>query len=100
MLQIFAGEQLLNLIGHSSQPSLSWTFFLDFVFNFFHLNTLTVNVLCANPTKRSSTQQFVDKLQTKCLIVFDHFVGLALKSLVLSQPCKLMSAHIVLVGEK
>ena len=27
------------------------------------------------------TKKFVDKLPTNCLIVFDHFVGLALKGL-------------------
>ena len=41
-----------------------------------------VNPLCLNPTKWSSTlKQFVGKLPTSCLSVFDHFVGLALKEL-------------------
>ena len=35
-------------------------------------------------TKRSDTlKQFVGKLPTNCLSVFDHFVGLALKGLTL-----------------
>ena len=44
-------------------------------FNFF-------NSLNANYTKWSNTlKQFVDKLSTNCLSVFDHFVKLALKGL-------------------
>ena len=42
------------------------------------------NPLSANPTKWSSTlKQFVGKLPTNCLSVFDHFVKLALKELML-----------------
>ena len=38
------------------------------------------NLLSANPTKWSNTlKQFVGKLPTNCVSVFDHFVGLALK---------------------
>ena len=41
-----------------------------------------VNPLRANPTKWSNTlKQFVGKLPTNCLSVFDNFVGLALKVL-------------------
>ena len=41
------------------------------------------NPLIANPTKRSSTlKQFVSKLPTNCLSVFDHFVGMTLKELI------------------
>ena len=41
-----------------------------------------LNPLSANPTKWSNTlKQFVGKLPTNCLNVFDHFVGLALKGL-------------------
>ena len=37
-----------------------------------------INPLSANPTKWSNTlKQLVGKLPTNCLIVFDHFVGLA-----------------------
>ena len=40
------------------------------------------NPLNANPTKWSNTlKQFVGKLLTNSLSVFDHFVGLALKGL-------------------
>ena len=40
------------------------------------------NSLSTNPTKWSNTlKQFVDKLPTKCLSVFDHFVKLPLKGL-------------------
>ena len=41
------------------------------------------NPLSANPTKWSSTlKQFVGKLPTNCLSVFDHFVKLAFKELM------------------
>ena len=41
-----------------------------------------VNPLSANPTEWSNTlKQFVGKLSTNCLSVFDHFVKLALKRL-------------------
>ena len=41
---------------------------------------LQLNPFSANPTKWLNTvKQFVGKLPTKCLIVFDYFVGLALK---------------------
>ena len=41
------------------------------------------NPLSANLTKRSNTlKQFVAKLPTNCLSVFDHFVKLALKGLM------------------
>ena len=43
-----------------------------------------VNPLSANSTKWSNTlKQFVGKLSTNCLSVFDHFVGLARKVLSL-----------------
>ena len=42
----------------------------------------SLNPLSANPTKWSNTlKQFVGKLPTNCLSVFDRFVGLALKGL-------------------
>ena len=41
-----------------------------------------VNPLSANPTKWSKTlKQYVSKLPTNCLSVFDHFVELALNGL-------------------
>ena len=41
-----------------------------------------INPLSANFPKRSNTpKQFIDKLCTNCLSVFDHFVGMALKEL-------------------
>ena len=43
------------------------------------------NPLIANITKWSNTlKQFVGKLPTHCLSVFDHFVGLAIKGLKLA----------------
>ena len=45
--------------------------------------TLSLNPLSASFTKWSSTlKQFVDKLPTNCLGVFDNFVGLTLKGLM------------------
>ena len=41
-----------------------------------------LNPLSAKPAKCSNTfKQFVGKLPTNCLSVFDHFVGLALKGI-------------------
>ena len=52
---------------------------------FCHFSTLCikrVNPLSANPTKWSNTfKQFIGKLPTNCLNVFDHFVRLTLKGL-------------------
>ena len=43
---------------------------------------ILINPLGSNPTKWSNTlKQFIEKLPTNCLSVFDHFVGLALKGL-------------------
>ena len=43
-----------------------------------------INPLSANPTKWSNTlKQFVGKLPTNCLSVFDHFVQFALKGFIL-----------------
>ena len=43
---------------------------------------LFLNPLNANPTKWPNTlKQFIGKLPTICLSVFDHFVKLALKGL-------------------
>ena len=42
------------------------------------------DIPCSNPTKWSNTlKQFVCKLPTNFLSMFDHFVGLALKGLIL-----------------
>ena len=50
----------------------------------------------ANFTKWSNTlKQFLDKLATNCLSVFDHFVGLALKRLI-SFFSNLLIAYILL----
>ena len=48
-----------------------------------HIGRHIFNPLIANPTKWSNIlKQFVGKLTTNCLSVFDHFVKLALKGLV------------------
>ena len=47
-----------------------------------------INPLSASPTKWSNPlKQFVGKLPTNCLSVFDHFVELALKVLTVFQIC-------------
>ena len=92
------------MVGHSARRSFSWTFSLDFLFNFFHLYTLSIsesklNSLSTNPTKWSNTlKQFVGNLARNCLSVFGHFVGLALKglSLIFSSPCELLSTQTLL----
>ena len=50
--------------------------------NFALITALVFNPLSANPAKWSNTHtQYVGKLPTNCLSVFDHFVRLALKGL-------------------
>ena len=52
---------------------------------------ITVNPLSANFIKWSNAlKQFVVKLPTNCLSVFDHFVGLALKGLKLVKKTKIL----------
>ena len=49
-----------------------------------------VNPFSINPTRWSNTlKQFVGKLSTDCLSLFDHFVGLVLKGLK-SSPSQLV----------
>ena len=53
----------------------------SFTFNYVSYEDV-LNALSANFTKWSNTlKQFVGKLPTNCLSVFNHFVGLALKGL-------------------
>ena len=48
----------------------------------FTLKIIDINPLSASFTKWSNTlKQFIDKLATNCLSVFDHFVRLTLKGL-------------------
>ena len=62
--------------------------FLGFV-NHFMKNGKCSNLFSVSITKWSNAlKQFVNKLLTNCLSVFDHFVGLALK--VLTKFCKLI----------
>ena len=52
--------------------------------------------LSANFTKRSNTlKQFIGKLPTNCLSVFDHFVKLALKGYGLHEKSQIFSICIV-----
>ena len=53
-------------------------------FKFINKFCFSFNPLSANPTKWSNTlKQFVGKLPTNSLNLFNHFVGLALKGLIL-----------------
>ena len=54
-------------------------------------NLLYLNPLSANITKWSNTlKQFVDNLATNCFGVFDHFVWLALKELIVNKWIELI----------
>ena len=56
--------------------------FLMRTINMFFRSKGRLNLLRANITKWSNTlKQFVAKLPTNCLSVFDNFVGLAVKGL-------------------
>ena len=56
-----------------------------------------INPLSTNPTKGSNTlKQFIGKLPTNYLSVFDHFVKLAFKGLRETVKCLLLT----LVGKK
>ena len=60
-----------------------YTLFHLFKIKFVIPHTITLNPLSSNFTKWSNTlKQFVSKLPTNCLSVFDHFVGLALRGLI------------------
>ena len=66
---------IANVVTVSDINGFSLAFQNTFFFFF-------INLLSANPTKWSNTlKQFVGKLPTNCLSVFDHFVGLALEGL-------------------
>ena len=49
--------------------------------------TDTINPLSTNPTKWSNTPTIRRQMPTNCLSVFDHFVRLALKGLMLVSSC-------------
>ena len=61
---------------------MGWESLLGYMFSSLFTQN---NPLSANITKWPNTlKQFVGKLPTNCLRVFDHFVGLALKGLIQS----------------
>ena len=73
---------------------LAHTYRLRPLFFIFHRKK-AANPLSANPTKWSKTlKQFVGKLPTNCLSVFDHFVGLALKGLKIMENIFIISANL------
>ena len=70
---------LLNFCSTAIKRSLLSSFINIFLANF---SIIIFKPLSANPTQWSNTlKQFVGKLPTNCLSVFDHFVRLALKGL-------------------
>ena len=72
----FGKKESINLIfSHQSK-------FTQCIMTYKKCNSYNINFLSANPTKWSNTlKQFVGKLPTNCLSVFDHFVKWALKEL-------------------
>ena len=53
------------------------------------IGKIKVNTLSANPTKWSNTPKTIRRQEpTNCLSVFDHFGGLALKGLIVSNFIK------------
>ena len=76
-----------KIYKHKNEKDPSKKFF-GFV-NHFMKNVKGFNPLSAIITKWSNTlQQFIGKLLTNCLSVFDHFVGLSLKGI--NRFCKLI----------
>ena len=74
--------QLLK-ISIKTMQNVLYTLFHLFKIKFVIPHTITLNPLSSNFTKWSNTlKQFVSKLPTNCLSVFDHFVGLALRGLI------------------
>ena len=74
------------ILGHFLPSPLMFSVATFFCFDYCsvgdHSIHWVVNPLSANITKWSNIlKQFVVKLPTNCLSVFDHFVGLALKEL-------------------
>ena len=66
-----------------------WNWNILLIYLFRHLFMIKFNPLSANITKWSNTfKQFVGKLPTNCLSVFDHFVGLTFKGLSCKESCE------------
>ena len=61
---------------------------------------MSINPLSTNPTKWSNTlKELIDNLPTNCLIVFDHFVKMALKGLNLAQLKKAFASNVIKVHD-
>ena len=59
-----------------------------------YMTKLYVKPLSTNPTRRSNTlKQFIGKLSTNCLSVFDHFVRMGLKGLKAFTAGSLLKNH-------
>ena len=73
-----------NGVLYRASHLLDFKNLLKIYFYFTHIYINYANPLIANPTKWSNIlKQFVGNLPTNCLSVFDHFMNLALKGLIL-----------------
>ena len=73
---------LKNLIINTEFWYEKWLKFSRLTKQLITMDKIDFNTLSANPTKWSNTlKQFVTKLLTISLRVFDHFLGLAFKGL-------------------
>ena len=80
----FGKNEIMNPLKTLRMPQK----FGNFLLVYDHEKGYFINPLSANPTKWPNTpKQFVGKLLTNCLSVFDHFVKLALKGL--RKRCKM-----------
>ena len=104
---IFFYNTLQKLYGNiSAKDKKNVTFFrirIFFVdkttFNFHSSNK--INPLSANLTKWSKTlKQFVGNFPTNCLSVFEHFVGLALKGLMVLLLLNMVPQYFIVISSK
>ena len=74
-------------------PGISQGFIHDHLLLHLYINPLT-----ANPTKWSNTlKQFVGKSPTNCLSLFDHFVKLALKELMIVMMLSVLVSSMLMI---
>ena len=96
-------KELCLLLYHTSmvQQTVTKEVHAFFISSHFFNTTSLFNPLSANPAKWSNTlKQFVGNLPTNCLSVFDHFVKLAFKGLMLlkcfkSQTDVILTRHAI-----
>ena len=79
-LLFFFTLKILSKIAFSIEERSFENLYSVFAFFFSSVSIAQFNPLSANFTKWSNTvKEFVRKLPTNCLSVFDHFVGLAIQ---------------------